>query len=199
MLLQHIAGFFVRPSYEWEAVRTANISIGRALLHTAVLGAIPVLSGYVGTTHFGWRIGEAATVKLTHFSAGLIAFLYYAVIFVAVLSVGWMIRWMGETYGARQPFSRCLVLATYIPIPLFLVGIAQIYPVLWLNLIIGIPAATYTVFLLYTGIPVMLEIPPERGFLFASAILAFGLVGLVGILAATVILWSLGVGPVFTS
>jgi hypothetical protein len=44
----------------------------------------------------------------------------------------------------------------------------------------------------------MMEIPPERGFLFASAVLAFGLVGLVGVLAATVILWSLGVGPEFT-
>jgi hypothetical protein len=106
---------------------------------------------------------------------------------------------MGQTYGAKQPLARCLVLAAYIPIPLFLVGIVQIYPVLWFNLIVGIPAATYTVFLLYTGIPVMMEIPPERGFLFSSAVLAFGLVGLVGMLAATVILWGFGLGPVFTN
>lgn len=199
MLLQHIAGFFVRPSHEWESVRGENIGIATAVLHTAILGAIPSLSGYIGTTRFGWQIGISHTVRLTHYSAGIIAILYYLVILAAVLSVAWMIRWMGETYGARQPFGRCLVLAAYIPIPLFLVGLAQLYPVLWFNLIVGIPAATYMVFLLYIGIPVMMEIPAERGFLFASAILAFGLVGLVGVLAATVILWSLGVGPVFTS
>ncbi|MBI1732433.1 MAG: YIP1 family protein [Gammaproteobacteria bacterium] len=198
MLWQHVVGFFLHPLHEWEEVRRQNLTIGRALGHTLILGAIPVVSGYLGTTEFGWQIGTAETVKLTHWSAGIIALLYYLVIIAAVLSVGWMIHWMGETYGATQPLARCIVLAAYIPIPLFLVGLAQLYPVLWLNLLIGIPAAAYTVFLLYLGIPVMMEIPAERGFLFASAVLAFGLVGLVGVLAATVILWSLGVGPVFT-
>lgn len=199
MLVQHVVGFFLHPVREWEEVRRQNLSIGQALVHALILGAIPVVSGYVGTTEFGWQIGTAETIKLTHFSAGIIALLYYLVILAAVLSMGWMIHWMGETYGASQPLARCVVLAAYIPIPLFLVGVAQLFPVLWLNLLIGLPAVTYTIFLLYLGIPVMMEIPAERGFLFASAVLAFGLVGLVGVLAATVILWSLGVGPVFTS
>ena len=42
------------------------------------------------------------------------------------------------------------------------------------------------------------EIPPERGFLFSSAVLGVGLVMLVGVMAASAILWSWGVGPVFT-
>lgn len=199
MLLEHIIGFFLHPSEEWESVRARNIPLGRVIFHILLLGAIPVISGFIGTTQFGWQIGTAETIKITTGSAAVIAVIYYIVIIAAVFSVAWMIHWMGQTYGARQPLSRCLVLAAYIPIPLFLVGIAQIYPVLWFNLIIGIPAATYTVFLLYLGIPVMMEIPPERGFLFSSAVLAFGLVGLVGMLAATVILWGFGLGPVFTS
>lgn len=169
------------------------------MLHILILAAIPVISGFIGTTQIGWQIGTADTVKLTTGSAGFIAVCYYLVIIVAVFSVAWMIRWMGQTYGAMQSMTRCLVLAAYIPIPLFLVGITQVYPVLWFNLLMGIPAVTYTVFLLYIGIPVMMEIPHERGFLFSSAVLAFGLVGLVGMLAATVILWSFGLGPEFTA
>lgn len=199
MLLEHIIGFFLHPSDEWESVRRQNISLARTAFHILFLGAVPVVSGFIGTTQFGWQIGTSETVKLTLASAGMIAVLYYIVIIAAVYSVGWMIHWMGQTYGASQPFTRCLVLAAYIPIPIFLVGVSQLYPVLWLNLLIGIPAVTYTVFLLYLGIPVMMEIPAERGFLFSSAVLAFGLVGLVGVLAATVILWGLGIGPVFTS
>jgi len=79
------------------------------------------------------------------------------------------------------------------------VGVFQMVPVLWLNLVIGLPALAYTVFLLYVGIPEMMEIPAERGFLFASAVLAVGLVGLVGLLAVTVLLWGIGVAPVFTA
>jgi hypothetical protein len=199
VLIRHVIGFFLHPVQEWEEVRRQNLSISQAFVHVLILGAIPVVSGYIGTTEFGWQIGTSETVKLTSLSAGAIAVFYYLVIIIAVLSMGWMIRWMGETYGASQSMARCIVLAAYIPIPLFLVGVMQLYPVLWLNLLVGIPAAAYTVFLLYIGIPVMMEIPAERGFLFASAVMAFGLVGLVGILAATVILWSLGVGPVFTT
>jgi hypothetical protein len=198
MLVNHIVGFFLHPVREWEDVRRQNIGTRRAIVHTLLLGAIPVVSGFIGTTQFGWQLGTSETVKLTQQSAAIIALLYYLVILAAVLSMGWMIRWMGETYGASQSLARCIVLAAYIPIPLFLVGVAQLFPVLWLNLLIGLPAAAYTVFLLYLGIPVMMEIPAERGFLFASAVLAFGLVGLVSVLAATVILWSLGAGPVFT-
>lgn len=199
MLLKHIVGFFVDPVREWESVRAEDADLMAALRHVLLLAAIPVLSGYLGTTQFGWQIGTAESVRLTVRSAATIALLYYAVIVAAVFSMGWMIRWMGQTYGASQSLSRCVVLAAYIPIPLFLVGVAQLYPVLWFNLLVGLPAAAYTVFLLFIGIPVMMEIPAERGFLFGSAVLAFGLVGLVGVLAATVILWSLGVGPAFTS
>jgi hypothetical protein len=199
MLLEHIIGFFLHPSEEWESVRARNTPFSRVVFHILLLGAIPVVSGYFGTTQFGWQIGTAESIKLTTESAAIIAVLYYIIIIIAVFSIGWMIHWMGQTYGASQPLTRCLVLAAYIPIPLFLVGITQLYPVLWFNLIIGIPAASYTVFLLYLGIPVMMEIPSERGFLFSSAILAFGLVGLVGMLAATVILWGFGLGPVFTT
>ena len=199
MLVEHIIGFFLHPADEWKAVRQEDLGLSGVLFHVCLLGAIPVISGFIGTTRFGWQIGTAETVKLTTQSAAIIAVAYYIIIIFAVFCVGWMIHWMGKTYGASQPLSRCILLAAYIPIPMFLVGVTQVYPVLWFNLLVGIPAVTYTVFLLYTGIPVMMDISEERGFLFSSAVLAFGLVGLVGLLAATVILWGFGFGPVFIS
>ena len=60
-------------------------------------------------------------------------------------------------------------------------------------------AAGAAVYLLYAGVPIMMDIPPEKGFLFASAVLAVGLVALVGLLASTVVLWSYGLGPAFMS
>ena len=75
----------------------------------------------------------------------------------------------------------------------------QLYPVLWLNFIVGLPALAYTVFLLYTGLPIMMEVSKDRAFLFSSAVIAVGMVMLVAILAATAILWGYGMAPVFTS
>ena len=197
-MLQTIWRLFTRPVDAWQTIRERDISASRALSQVLVLAAIPAISGYIGTTQFGWQVGGSVPVRLTHESALLIAIVYYMVIIAAVFSVAWMIRWMGQTYGADQSFRRCLVLAAFIPVPLFLAGLMQLYPLLWLNLLVGIPAVTYTVFLLYIGIPIMMEISEERGFLFASAVLAFGLIGLVGVLAASVILWGIGIGPAFT-
>ena len=74
----------------------------------------------------------------------------------------------------------------------------QLQPILWLNLLVGLPVLGYTVFLFYTGVPVMMEIPQERGFLFSSAVMAFCLVALVAVLAISVLLWHSGFGPSFT-
>ena len=74
----------------------------------------------------------------------------------------------------------------------------QLYPILWLNFLIGLPALAYSVYLLYTGVPILMRVEPERGFLFSSAVLAVGLVALVSLLAVTVLLWGSGFGPVFT-
>ena len=71
----------------------------------------------------------------------------------------------------------------------------QLQPVLWLNLLVGLPVLGYTVFLFYTGVPIMMEIPQERGFLFASAVMAFGLVALVALLVISVLLWGSALAP----
>ena len=70
---------------------------------------------------------------------------------------------------------------------------------LWLNLVVGLPALAFTTYIFFTGVPIMMEIPEERGFLFSSAMLAFGLVTLVSMLAVTALLWGTGFAPSFTS
>ena len=82
---------------------------------------------------------------------------------------------------------------------MFLVGIVELLPILWLNFVIGLPALAYSVYLLYTGVPIMMEVSEEKGFLFSSAVLAVGLVALVSMLAATAILWGSGFAPQFTN
>ena len=74
----------------------------------------------------------------------------------------------------------------------------ELYPVLWLNMVLGIPALAYTVYLLYTGVPIMMGISEERGFLFSSAVLGVGLIAFVALLAITAILWGMGLEPRFT-
>ena len=199
MVLQHIWGLFTNPKKEWEAIRDDECTIGKCYAaHVLILAAIPPISGFIGTTQFGWQIGAGDPVMLDMQKAGLFAALYYLAMLVGVFSMGWMIQWMADTYGAKPQLSQSVVLAAYTATPLFLIGLMELYPVLWLNMVVGIPALAYTVYLLYTGVPVMMGISEERGFLFSSAVLAVGLVAFVALLAITALLWGMGLEPTFT-
>ena len=200
MFLSHVWGLMFHPEEEWRTIRKERCTVTRCYCsHVLLLAAIPAIAGYIGTTQVGWQVTAREVHKLTPDSALQIAILFYLTMLVAVFTVGQLIHWMGRTYGAKQSPPQCIALAAYTATPLFLIGIMLLYPLLWLNLLLGLPALAYTVYLLYTGVPVMMGISRERGFLFASAVLAVGLVMLVGVLAATVILWGAGIGPVFAS
>ena len=200
MSLVHVLQLFVNPTAAWSRIHAHRYSvIGILLGHTMLFALLPSVAGYYGTTHVGWQVAGSDVVKLTTESALPIAVLYYLAMVAATFTVGWMVHWMGKTYGADQPLGQCVALASFTATPLFLVGLMQLNPVLWLNLVIGLPALAYTTYLFFSGVPIMMEVPPERGFLFSSAVMAFGLVALVGMLVVTVLLWGSGLAPTFTS
>ena len=200
MVLNHVWGLFLQPKKEWNSIKKERCTIGKCLYsHVLILAAIPAIAGYFGTTQTGWSFGGFEVHRLTTQSALQIAVFTYLTMLVAVFSLGGAIHWMGQTYGSRNTLPQAIALAAYAATPLWLVGFFFLYPVLWFNMLIGLPALAYTVYLLYSGVPVMMSVSKERGFLFASAVLAVGLVMLVAVLAAMAMLWSMGIGPEVTT
>ena len=200
MVLNHVWGLFTQPKKEWKSIKAEHCAIGKCFCsHVLILAAIPAIAGYIGTTQVGWSFGGFEVHKLTTQSALQIAIVTYVTMLVAVFSLGKAIHWMGQTYGSKHTLSQAIALAAYTATPLWLMGFFFLYPVLWFNMLVGLPALAYTVYLLYTGVPVMMSVSQERGFLFSSAVLAVGLVMLVAVLGAMVVLWSMGIGPEVTS
>ena len=58
--------------------------------------------------------------------------------------------------------------------------------------LVGLLALAYTIYLLYIGVPIVMRVPKEQGYLFSSSILTVGMVMLVGLMAVTIVLWSSG-------
>ena len=199
MVLDHVWGLFSHPREEWESIRDEPCTITKCYLkHILILAAIPAVSAYIGAVQVGWSVGGEDTVRLTSASALPMAVVFYGAMLVAVFVVGRLIFWMSQTYGAETTLAQSVVLAAYTGTPLFLVGVVALYPMPWLNMLFVILALFYTIYLLYTGVPVVMKINRERGFLFSSAVLTVGMVALVGMLAVTVILWGMGIGPAYT-
>ena len=198
MLLAQSVGLFLNPIKQWEAVRDNELTVADVVLgHSAILGLISPVCAYFGTTKIGWTIGYSEVVRLTSSSALSISIIYYLTIVVGIVVLGALIRWMCRTYGSDESLAKCMSLASLPATPLFLVGLVQLYPVLWINYLVGLPALAYSIYLLYSGTRIVMKLTREHAFLMASAILGACLIALVAVLASTVALWEFGFEPGF--
>jgi hypothetical protein len=199
MFINHIVGIFTNPDSEWARIRDEKTTVSQHYMtHTLVLALIPAVCSYIGTTKVGWTVGASDDIyTLTAQSAFFLCVLFYGAMVTGVVILGKFIDFISVTYQEENAPLHGIALATYTSVPLFICGFVALYPVLWLDLILGLVAVAYSVYLLYEGVPILMNIPKERGFVFASAIITVGMVMFVGLLALTVIIWAVGVGPVY--
>lgn len=198
MILNHIWGLYAHPKEEWHTIEKRHESLTYSLTHILVVALIPAICGYYAAAHIGWSIGANDPIKLTQESAAIMAVGMYGALIAGVFALAYLIHWMAKTFDASPDFTQSLELAAYTATPLLMVGVVALYPVLWFVTCAGMLAVCYSVYLLYSGVPIMMNIPEEKGFIYSSSVVTCGLVLLVGIMASTVILWSLGFGPIFT-
>ncbi|UTW11137.1 Yip1 family protein [Marinobacterium rhizophilum] len=200
MFLQHMMGMLYHPKEEWGSIRKEHYTTLHVFLsQISILAAIPAVSLFIGTTQVGWSFAGGNFIKLEVASALPVAIAFYFAMWVAVGFIAYAIHWMEKTYGGNVSMDECIVLTTFTATPLFLSGLAGLYPMLWFNVIVGMIALSYTVYLLYTGVPVIMQIPEDRAFFFSSSILTVGLCVLVGLLAASAILWGTYIPLSYTS
>lgn len=199
-MIQHTFGLLVRPSSHWRTLAALpDSTLNALLLYPCIMALLPAVAWYFGTTHIGWSVGDdGEQIRLTRESARIICILFYLTMIVCVAIIGYFIHWMAATYGAQTTVTRGIVTTGLIATPLFLAGLVGFYPILWLDMLIGVVAVCWAVYLMYLGIPIMMRISEERGFLYSSAVLAIAMVILICLMVGSVILWDFGAAPAFT-
>ncbi|WP_298441201.1 Yip1 family protein [uncultured Ferrimonas sp.] len=195
MILNHLWGLYAHPRQEWKSIERSHEGINSSLTHILIIALIPSICSYFATAHIGWSIGAGEPIRLTQQSAQIMALAMYVGLIAGVFALAYLTHWMAKTFGAKPDFSQALELAAYTATPMFMVGFAALYPVLWFVMMAALAAIAYSVYLLYSGVPIIMNIPEERGFIYASSVVTCGLVLLVALMAGSVILWGHGFGP----
>ncbi|WP_133470324.1 Yip1 family protein [Paraglaciecola marina] len=198
MILNHLWGIYAHPNEEWHSIDDRHESYFYSLSHIAIISLIPALMSYYSSAHLGWSIGVGDVIKLTQKSAAFMSIGMYFGLMIGVIALAILIHELAKTFDANPSYTQSLELAAYTATPLFMVGFAAFYPVLWFVMVIGLVGLAYSVYLLYTGTPILMHIPEGKGFIYASSVVTCGLVLLAILMAASVILWSLGMGPVYS-
>jgi len=195
MILNHIWGLYAHPKDEWQTIEKRHESLTYSLMHILTISLIPAICGYYAAAHIGWTIGVGDPIKISKSSAQIMAVSMYFALVAGVFALAYLIQWMAKTFDSKPTFVQALELSAYTSTPLLMVGVTTLFPVLWFVALAGVVAVAYSVYLLYSGIPIMMNIPEEKGFIYSSSVVTAGLVLLVALMAFTVILWSMGFGP----
>jgi len=195
MILNHIWGLYAHPKEEWQTIEKRHESLTYSIVHILVIALIPAICGYYAAAHIGWAIGTTEPLILSESNALVMSLIMYSALVFGVIALAYLIHWMAKTFDSTPDFSQSLELAAYTATPLLMAGVAALFPVLWFVVLACLGAMSYSVYLLYSGVPIMMNIPEEKGFIYASSVVTCGLVLLVGLLAASVILLGVGIGP----
>lgn len=198
MILNHLWGIYTHPKQEWATIDERHESFFYSLTHMALISLIPALTTYYASAHLGWSIGVGEPIKLTQNSAALMSIGMYFGLMTGVVALAILIQELAKIFDSTPTYTQSLELAAYTATPLFMVGFASLYPVVWFVTLVGLGGLTYSVYLLYTGVPILMHIPEEKGFIYSSSVVTCGLILLVILMVGSVLLWSVGMGPMYT-
>ena len=185
------------PGQVFREISEGNTQvIGAVQRLTFLLILLPPVFAWIGSTLFGWRLGAADPLYLDDTTRIIVSFFYADALIFGYISTVLIARWMAKTYGGgTTPTEALFAFFTVVVAPLSLASAAHLYPHVFFNVLVLIPAMLWSMSLLYRGLPVVMHIPPERGMLMSSSLVAWLLVAFVSLLGLSVALWSAGLGP----
>jgi hypothetical protein len=89
-----------------------------------------------------------------------------------VLLIAVVINLVATRFGGKRSFSSALKLSVYSHTPLWLAGIFLLIPGLNFLLILGV----YGLYLMWVGLPVLMQVPNDRAFAYAIIVVACALI-----------------------
>lgn len=190
MLIMRITRLLSKQERSQEATEITPAAPPELVLNTAALSLIPTICGYIATAHIGWDIGVSDPFTLPGGIALYIAIAAFVSFNVGVYAMGFAIYWLAQTFDVKPDPLLCVELAILTSAPLFLTGLMALYPVLYIDVIVGMLALALSLYLLYVGVPIYMRVSKETGFIYSTWIASLGLIMLVVFLGLSVFIFS---------
>lgn len=157
------------PSAEWMKIETETETGDAAYLLTGyvtLLALIPAVSGFIGACVVGVVVPGGGTLRAPILDGLFGAVFGYVMTCAAVLVLGLVISLVAPVFASRRGFDGAFKLAAYSYTPLWLAGIFLLAPGLRFLTLTGF----YGVYLLWTGLPRLMQTPGPKVPGYAAAI-----------------------------
>jgi hypothetical protein len=160
-MIQRIKDILFKPKETWPQIKAEATGIGQVFTgYAMILAALPAVCGLLGFTLVGQSFGPITGFFRIPFTYALVwAVVWYVLILIALYVEGLVINALAPSFGSKQNQVNAYKLAVYSSTPMFVAGILNIIPALGILVFL---ISLYSFFLLYIGMPVMMETPKEK-------------------------------------
>lgn len=190
-IVERVKSILLSPKDALNAVKTEELTIvGTMKEYVAIIAAIPAVALFIGYGLIGLPL-----VGRYHIGRTLIfAVLYYVLSLVGVFVISKIFNVLAPTFNAVKNDLNAYKLAVYCLTPGFIAGGFNVIPALQLLAWLG---AIYGIYLLYLGIPILMEAPQVKTvpYTIVTAFVAFVLMIIIWNIAGKVA-WGGGAMPV---
>ncbi|MFQ5706060.1 MAG: Yip1 family protein [bacterium] len=189
-VIARVKSILLSPKEALTEVKTEDLSIaGTMKEYVAIVAAVPAVGQFIGYALVGLPfIGRQNIGRTLVYSI-----LTYVLSLIAVLIVGKIINALAPSFNAVKNDRNAFKLTVYSFTPVFVAGAFNIIPSLSILAFLG---SLYGIYILYLGIPVLMEAPQEKSVVYTVVTLIIGLIVMVVIgSVAGAVAWSGGGGP----
>lgn len=179
--IDRVKRILLSPRTEWPAIDAEPGDVQRLYRDWVVwLVAIPAIATFVGLSIIG--IGGFGVSFRVPILTGLVnAVVSFALGLAMVWVIAKVVDALAPRFGGRSDFGSAFKLVAYGTTAAMVSGIAYLLPVLSPLALLG---ALYSLYLIYTGLPVLMKCPPGRALPYTLVVMACGFV--IGLVVAFV-------------
>ncbi len=149
----------MRPREEWQKVKTERISLSDLFVgYALVLATLPAAASFIGYTLYG-RPGIEGFIKISQGENVRLTIISYVLGIVSVYALGWILDVLAPYFGSKRNLPVSMQVVVYSHTASWIAGIFLVFPQLS---ILALGAGIYSLYLLFTGMKDVMEVPKER-------------------------------------
>ncbi len=167
-IVERVKGILFNPSQEWAEIKSEENTIAQLYTSYAIiLAAIPAVAQFIGNSivgvsgfgvHVRWSVGNA----LGH------AIVSYVFSLIGIYIVALIINALAPNFNSQKDTTSAFKLSLYSMTPVWIAGILYIIPALSVLVII---AGIYGIYILYLGLPILMNTPKDKAFIYVLVII----------------------------
>jgi Yip1 domain len=182
-LADRVKNILLDPRKEWQVIDREPATV--AGLYTGYilpLAAVGPIAQAIGYSTFGISVPFAGTYRTPVGQAITGAIVQYVLTLAGVYVLALIIDALAPNFGGQKNQIQALKVAAYSSTANWLAGIFALIPGLRVLTILGL----YSLYLLYTGLPVLMKAPEDKAFGYTAVILLVAIVFfmVIGLVAA---------------